>query len=497
VFSQTELTRQALGNDLSISLLDSHAPDADAAKAELRESALVVSARTTALLKLADRAKDLRVKVENPVDGLAQSDAALTELTGDPAVMNRVRDYDRIQQWHALMQKSLEAWRIAAQIAPFVVPATPQLSTPEQADLYVPRDTLAALVGTFEQESKALIDNFVNGVSARLSATTPEVEKLRASVQSDLEALGMGSAEEFQERTRQLRGHVAALGAAAAELTDLDTRIAAELPDILRLIQVSWDARRKLTNTRRQAAATINQTLSEFRCDVNPSGELTALTQLLVDLKVGTWFQESTVTAIRDSLNRGEFLTFAVRHRQGLQPNPTADTQDDIARVASEKRRDASIAQLLTWWPGDSFTLKTTGSPAESFESLTPGRKALAIKELSFAASSLPVLSDQPEDAISTTAVFDSLVPTIRAQRRTRQFIFASHDANIVVAGDAERVIILPREDSPSVTTGTLFDADIRNAALKLLEGGNAAFEQRRRRYGLVERPGPPANAAP
>lgn len=93
-------------------------------------------------------------------------------------------------------------------------------------------------------------------------------------------------------------------------------------------------------------------------------------------------------------------------------------------------------------------------------------------------------MTDQPEDAVPTTAIFENLVPTIREQRASRQFIIASHDANVVVSGDMERVIVLPPEASEQPIVGTLFDASIRTSAITLLEGGDRAFELRRRRYG-------------
>ena len=88
------------------------------------------------------------------------------------------------------------------------------------------------------------------------------------------------------------------------------------------------------------------------------------------------------------------------------------------------------------------------GEDPVPFDSLTEGLKALAIKELSFATSRLPAVTDQPEDAVPTTTIFENLVPTVREQRSSRQFIIASHDANVVVSGDVERVIVLPPEAS-------------------------------------------------
>jgi hypothetical protein len=74
----------------------------------------------------------------------------------------------------------------------------------------------------------------------------------------------------------------------------------------------------------------------------------------------------------------------------------------------------------------------------------------------------------------------------LREQRKDRQFILVSHDANIVVAADVERIIVMPGEDSPVTDAGSLFDPGVRAAALEHLEGGKAAFKLRADRYAAM-----------
>jgi hypothetical protein len=120
------------------------------------------------------------------------------------------------------------------------------------------------------------------------------------------------------------------------------------------------------------------------------------------------------------------------------------------------------------------------------FAEMTEGLRALAIKEVSFANSALPVISDQPEDAVPTRSIYESLVPTLREQRKNRQFILVSHDANIVVAGDVERIMVMRGQQESSAVVGSLFDSDVRDSALEHLEGGRAAFRLRADRYAAM-----------
>lgn len=116
-----------------------------------------------------------------------------------------------------------------------------------------------------------------------------------------------------------------------------------------------------------------------------------------------------------------------------------------------------------------------------------PTLRALAIKEISFAASDLPVVTDQPEDAVPTRSVLTASSRTLRKQRTTRQFVLVSHDANVVVASDVEHVCALEAGPKGELHSGNLFDPVTRSAALEHLEGGQAAFELRAARYEQLQ----------
>ena len=237
----------------------------------------------------------------------------------------------------------------------------------------------------------------------------------------------------------------------------------------------------------------MNESMPSFFVRLSPDNLTTDIDQLLDDLKTGTRLHEASVQEIRDALDRKCLVRTAIRH---LQFPASDDDQEDLDEVSANARKIAQvsmdrgkfdgIAQLSALWPSDGIEIlqKQTGADPVPFDSLTEGLKALAIKEISFAASQLPAITDQPEDAVPTTAIFENLVPTVREQRAFRQFIIASHDANVVVSGDMERVIVFPPEASKQPIVGTLFDASIRESAITLLEGGDRAFELRRRRYG-------------
>lgn len=66
----------------------------------------------------------------------------------------------------------------------------------------------------------------------------------------------------------------------------------------------------------------------------------------------------------------------------------------------------------------------------------------------------------RPEDNLDNGVIADRIVPTMRVERRRRQFIFSSHIANIPVLGDAEQIVGLKRVMDGSVER-TIIDRNL------------------------------------
>ena len=78
----------------------------------------------------------------------------------------------------------------------------------------------------------------------------------------------------------------------------------------------------------------------------------------------------------------------------------------------------------------------------------------------------------------------EMVVKKIARAKTTRQLIFATHNPNIPLLGDADRVIVLEAdaETGRVVEVGTVDEA--RERLVRLLEGGRIPFSLRGERYG-------------
>ena len=91
---------------------------------------------------------------------------------------------------------------------------------------------------------------------------------------------------------------------------------------------------------------------------------------------------------------------------------------------------------------------------------------------------------DQPEDDLDNHLIYDLIVSQLREIKKKRQVIVVTHNANIVVNGDAENVIALDviSGQTSIVTQGGLQEYSVRDEICKVMEGGQEAFNQRYKR---------------
>lgn len=94
------------------------------------------------------------------------------------------------------------------------------------------------------------------------------------------------------------------------------------------------------------------------------------------------------------------------------------------------------------------------------------------------------IIIDQPEDDLDNQIIYQEVINTIKKKKKDIQFIFATHNANIPVLGDAECVIAM-QYDNEKINTniGNIDCKNIQQKIVDIMEGGNEAFEKRKLIY--------------
>ena len=128
-----------------------------------------------------------------------------------------------------------------------------------------------------------------------------------------------------------------------------------------------------------------------------------------------------------------------------------------------------------------------------TLEELSTGQKATAVLLLLLLESNAPLVIDQPEDDLDNRFISEGIVPKMREEKRRRQFIFSTHNANIPVLGDAELIVGLTaygeaEQGNAKLSPehmGSIDTHAVRKMVEEVLEGGKDAFEMRRLKYGF------------
>ncbi len=141
---------------------------------------------------------------------------------------------------------------------------------------------------------------------------------------------------------------------------------------------------------------------------------------------------------------------------------------------------------------------------------MSPGKRGLVLMQIILHLSNAehPILIDQPEDNLDNRTIFNDLNEFVKSKKIQRQILIVTHNANLVVSTDAEQVIVANQNGqdkgksnekyqfeyisgalentfkTPS-NSGILKQMGIREHVCDILEGGEAAFQYREKKYGF------------
>lgn len=173
---------------------------------------------------------------------------------------------------------------------------------------------------------------------------------------------------------------------------------------------------------------------------------------------------------------------------------------DATAVAAAKDRRFVShiqglapeqIDRIRCWFPNDSLDVRYSLKDGDGFKPVeqgSPGQKTAALLAFILSYGDEPLVLDQPEDDLDNHLIYDLIVTQLRSIKQKRQVLVVTHNANIVVNGDAENVIALDVRSGQTriVTQGGLQEPSIRDEICRVMEGGKEAFYQRYRRINAV-----------
>lgn len=163
----------------------------------------------------------------------------------------------------------------------------------------------------------------------------------------------------------------------------------------------------------------------------------------------------------------------------------------DLGKLAEKLSPENWLELALTSLDDETrFEYRTKEQQYIPFENASAGQQATALLITLLNQPGAPLVIDQPEDDLDNQIIFEIVRRVWRAKTK-RQLIFSSHNANLVVNGDAELVVWCDYRVAGDFSRGHIASEgaidiqEIRDTIKSVMEGGEKAFKLRLEKYGF------------
>ena len=223
--------------------------------------------------------------------------------------------------------------------------------------------------------------------------------------------------------------------------------------------------------------ARINSVQGKLRLDIKFKGRRDLFLEKMKSLFRGTGIKETTYQKLSE-----DFVDFIEMYRDWAKVKTYIGEaqQSDFARRFTEH-----LLELLVFKVENDVSIEYEG---KSIDRLSLGQRASALILFLLAQQDGDVLIiDQPEDDLDNQIIYDEVIQQMIQLKGRMQFIFATHNPNMPVLGDAEKILAFSYEDDKQieVKAGTIDTPASQQAIVGIMEGGQAAFEKRNEIYGM------------
>ncbi len=327
-----------------------------------------------------------------------------------------------------------------------------------------------------EQEARAIM--------ARLQAKQGEFESARDSLQEEFAQVERQLAQELkqtgmtaiqpddfltqQQRKTKAEQMLEALAKQESQQGSIRDALFAEI-DKLNALWLREFNTIKVELDRVNAGHTALQIEAEFK------GDREAAIGFMQQLFKGSNIRETTLRAVME-----DYADFGGL----LRDLPNALNKAGSTPEVFEKTFMQNLVEFVSWQVPNRFVIRYRGKELKH-HSLGQRASALLLYVLSQRQNDV-IIIDQPEDDLDNQTIYDDVIKLLREMKPRAQFIFATHNANFPVLGDAEQVLACRYQDEKvAVRSGSIDASTVQEAIISIMEGGLEAFNRRKEVYNL------------
>lgn len=361
--------------------------------------------------------------------------------------------------------------------------AIPPIESKENADLAGEINAILSRLRLIPDKAQAVLVEAQNDVWL-LKEKLSELEKRREALKDEFAATERELSKQLQQQGGasvrpddfvKLNGELQKATLALAEVARSRTRkitLQHELLKELKRLSDLWHQEFKEVDAEINK---LNASQTALRIVGQYKGDKAAFLKEIQDRFRGSRLREATLQGVIDQ--HADFISI-YESLDNICKN-MGESGDAFRRYFNENKHS-----LLVWQVPNLFRIQYHGKELRD-HSLGQRASALILFILSQRDNDV-IMIDQPEDDLDNQTIFEDVIKLIRSLKRNLQFIFATHNANFPVLGDAEQVAACSyaggKED---VQVGSIDAPIIQKAIVSIMEGGHEAFARRKEIYQL------------
>lgn len=340
----------------------------------------------------------------------------------------------------------------------------------------------AKLVDQLDQIKR--IEQEARAIRERLQAKQGEFDRQRLSLQEEFAQVERQLAQELkqtgltaiqpddfliqQQRKTKAEHMLEALAKQEAQQSSLRDALFAEIDKLNELWLREFNAI-KAELDRVNAGHTALQIEADFK------GDKEAAIGFMQQLFKGSNIRETTLRAVM-----ADYADFGGL----LRDLPNALQKAGSTPEVFAKTYMQNLVEFVSYQVPNRFVIRYRGKELKH-HSLGQRASALLLYVLSQRQNDV-IIIDQPEDDLDNQTIYDDVIKLLREMKAHVQFIFATHNANFPVLGDAEQVIACRYQDEKVIVQSGSIDArPVQDAIINIMEGGREAFDRRKEVYNL------------
>ncbi|MGA2159585.1 MAG: TrlF family AAA-like ATPase [Dehalococcoidia bacterium] len=236
-------------------------------------------------------------------------------------------------------------------------------------------------------------------------------------------------------------------------------------------------------------------TNNRIKLSINKGGNKSAFLAMLINLAYGTRIRTQNLESIATSMEPGQFSQFILKkdlttlcNRSGLDIATITKLVDAIC--SNDQKLNDVLDLAFSAMPEDVPDIQYLKDDGKYYplNQISVGQKCTALLSIALSEGSIPIIIDQPEDALDVTTVYYDVVSLLRKNKEDRQFILTTHNPNIAVSSDSDKYHILKASQSNGeiVCCGAIDLDYIRDMVINHMEGGIDPYKLRGKKYNLT-----------